>query len=343
MHTHKSMHTHENGSSAALPWFVCITLLLGGVAQATEADVADAYLETAPGVSIAYRTEGDPQAEAIVIIPGTSQQLSDWPQAMVDGLVAEGFYVVRFDNRDVGGSTKLDGVAVPNDAEIAAALEAGQPVPRPYDFADLVADTIALMDALDIDRAHVVAMSMGGAIAQLLALDHPERVASLTLIAADSGNPELPFFANPEAFAALPPVPPIDDFEAYVAYQVEVGKVLAGSGYPAEEAVLRANMERSVARGFDPAGIQRQEFVSLVGHLETAERRFAGLALIAVPTVVVQGTDDPLVPVASAEDIAAMVPGAELRLIPGLGHDLPEALADEFVAAVLAAARGGAR
>lgn len=335
------MPTRRNGSSIALPWLIVLALLFGAV-QATGSDTADSFIETAPGVTIAYRTDGEPDAEAIVLIAGTGQQLIDWPQAMVDGLVAEGFYVVRFDHRDVGASTKLDGATVPTEAEIGAALTAGQPVPRPYDFTDMTADTLALMDALGIDAAHLVGMSMGGAIAQLLVLDFPERVLSLTLISADSGNPELEAFADPEALAALPPPPPTDDLEAYVAHRVEVEKVMAGSAYPADEEALRAALARAVERGLDPAGLERQQFASLVGHLETAAYRFAGLATIAVPTVVVQGTDDPLVPVASAEDIASLVPGAELRLIEGFGHDLPDALANEFLAAVLAAARGAA-
>lgn len=342
------MHTRMDnrpGTTAACAsaWFLCAVLAAAGSALAAQQGAADSHVQTAAGVSIAYRTAGDPAAETILLIPGTGQQLIDWPEDMIDGLVAVGYHVVRFDNRDTGGSSKLADAVMPDDARIAAALEAGEAPPMPYGFDDLIADTMALLDALDIDSAHLVGMSMGGAIAQLITLEFPERVLSLTLIGTDSGNPELPLFADPEALAGLPPVPPVEEFDAYVDYQVQVALVLAGSGYPADEATVREYMEHAVARGFDPAGFERQQIVSFIGHLETAARRFAGLAEIAVPTVVIQGSDDPLVPVEAAHDIAEHVSGAELRLIEGLGHDLPAELAEEIVAAVLAAVQATTR
>jgi pimeloyl-ACP methyl ester carboxylesterase len=169
----------------------------------------------------------------------------------------------------------------------------------------------------------MVGVSMGGAIAQLIAIDYPERTLSLTSLMADSGNPELPVIAKPEAFEGVPPQPTTVDEAAFIAWQVKTWQVLTGPQYPPDEATLQAWAQRNFARGFDPAGLTRHQTVSLVSHIETASYRLNNLQNIEVPTVVVQGTEDPLVPVASAEDIAARVPDADLRIIPGLGHSIP--------------------
>jgi pimeloyl-ACP methyl ester carboxylesterase len=179
---------------------------------------------------------------------------------------------------------------------------------------------------------------MGGAIAQLIAIDYPKRILSLTTIGADSGNPDLPVVANPEAFEGVPPQPTTVDKDLFVVWQVATWQALAGSTYAVEEAILRREAERDFERGFDPEALVRHQTVSFLGHIESAAYRLNNLQHINVPTVVVQGSEDPLVPVESAEDIAARVPNADLRIISGLGHYIPIELVEEFADAITDAA-----
>jgi pimeloyl-ACP methyl ester carboxylesterase len=292
----------------------------------------------ANGITIAYESYGSAEDEAILLIAGVGMPLAGWPIELVEELTNRGYRVVRFDNRDVGLSTKMSEAGLPDEEAIAAALEAGEPAPMPYTLRDMAADAIGLMDALEIQQAHIVGISMGGAIAQLIAIDYPQRILSLTTIAADSGNPDLPVIANPEAFAGVPPQPATVDKEAFVAWQVATWQALAGPTYPVDEAILREEAERDFERGFDPEALVRHQTVSFLGHIESAGYRLNNLQKIKVPTVVVQGTEDPLVPVESAEDIAARVPNADLRLIPGLGHYVPVELVPEFADAITDAA-----
>jgi pimeloyl-ACP methyl ester carboxylesterase len=203
----------------------------------------------------------------------------------------------------------------------------------------MAGDAVGLLDALGIEQAHVVGASMGGNIGQLIAIDHHERVSSLTSIAADSGNPAVPVIANPEAFAALPPPPAEGDRAAFIEYQVKSIQARGSPAYPAaEEDVLQAVM-RNVERAYDPAGLVRQQTVTLVGRLEHNSYRHANLSRIAAPTAIVQGADDPLQAMASAEDLAANIPGSALFVIPGMGHDLPTELAPMIASAVDRVAR----
>lgn len=292
----------------------------------------------ANGITIAYESFGAPDDETVLLIAGTGMQLTGWPIELIEELVQRGYRVVRFDNRDIGRSTKLTAAGLPDAEAIGKALEAGKPAPIPYTLQDMAADAVGLLDALAIQQAHIVGISMGGAIAQFIAIDYPERALSLTSLAADSGNPELPVIAKPEAFEGVPMPPTIVDRDAFLDWQVKTWQALAGGDYPTDEAILLAAAQRDFDRGFDPAGLTRQQTVSLVGHLESASYRLTHLEKITAPTVVLQGTDDPLAPVASAEDIVARVLGAELRLIPGLGHDIPVALVSTFADAITAAA-----
>jgi pimeloyl-ACP methyl ester carboxylesterase len=290
------------------------------------------------GITLAYESFGPTDRETILLIAGTGQQLVDWPIELVEAFVQRGYRVVRFDNRDIGRSTKLTEAGLPDARAIEQALTAGEPAPVPYTLHDMAQDAVGLLDALGIEQAHLVGMSMGGAIAQLIAIDHPERTLSLTTIAADSGNPEIPLIAKPEAFAGVPPQPSTRDKEAYVEWQVKTWQVLSGPKYPTTEATLRAHAEQDFERGFDPDGLIRQQTAILVDRFESTGYRHSHLKTIAAPTLVLQGTVDPLQPMASAEDIAARVPEAELRIIPGLGHFIPVALVPEFVEAITAVA-----
>ena len=253
---------------------------------------------------------------------------------LVQALQQRGYRVVRFDNRDVGLSTHLTGAPALDLAAITAALEQGTPAPIPYTLRDMANDAVGLLDALGIEQAHLVGISMGGNIAQLVAIDHPQRVLSLTSIGADSANRALPLVADPEAFATVPPPPAPGDRAAFIEYQIASERVKASPAYPPPEPALRQRVARTVERAYDPAGLTRQQVVTLVGHYERDSHRHANLGKITAPTAIVQGADDPLQPLASAQDLAATIPGAELFVIPGLGHDVPPPLAPLFAAAI---------
>lgn len=292
----------------------------------------------ANGITLAYERFGDPAHETILLIGGVGMQLIDWPMEFVEALVARGYQVIRFDNRDMGLSTRFSEAGLPDAAAIEQALAAGEPAPLPYTLDDMARDAVGLLDALDIQQAHLVGLSMGGAIGQFIAIDFPDRTLSLTTIGADSGNPELPVIADPDAFASVPPQPTTSDREAFIAWQVATWQALGGPDYPTDEAILRERAERHFERGFDPEALVRHQTVSLIGHIESSANRLNNLQNIEAPTVVVQGAADPLVPVVSAEDIAARVPNAELQIFPGLGHEIPVELVPEIVDAIIAAA-----
>jgi pimeloyl-ACP methyl ester carboxylesterase len=288
----------------------------------------------ANGIRIAYASYGSCNQQTVLLIGGTGQQLIEWPTELVQALVQRGYRVVAFDNRDVGLSTHMTEAGVPDSAAIGAALQQGTQPPLPYMLRDMAADAIGLLDVLSIRRAHLVGASMGGDIAQFMAIDHPDRVQSLTLIGSDSGNPTQPLIANPDAFAGVPPAPPVDDKDAFVDFQFATYQALRSPAYPTPDPVLRDEVERTVDRACDPVGLVRQQTVTLVDHLLPDGYRHTHLGQISAPTAIVQGADDPLQPLASAQDLANSIPNAELFVIPGLAHDLPPRLADLFVAAM---------
>lgn len=306
-------------------------------APASESGTVDAS-----GVGLAYESFGSCNAEAVVLIGGTGQQLVEWPMELVQALVDRGFRVIRYDNRDAGLSTHLTAAGYPDLAAISAALEQGTPAPVPYTLRDMANDAVGLLDGLGIRQAHLVGLSMGGDIGQLVAIDRPDRVRSLTSIGADSANPGLPVIADPAAFGAVPPPPADGDRAAFVEYQLATYRVLSSPAYPPSDAALRRQVELTVERAYDPAGLVRQQVVTLVGHLERDNYRHANLGRIAAPVAVVQGADDPLQPLASAQELAATIPGAELFVVPGLAHDVPAPLAPLFAAAATRVARRAA-
>lgn len=293
---------------------------------------------SANGITLAYESFGPAGGAAILLIGGTSMQLVDWPMELVNTLVADGYRVIRYDNRDVGLSTHLMDAGTPDAAAIQAALMAGEAPPLPYTVRDMAADAAGLLDALGIDRAHIVGISMGGAIAQLVAIDYPERTRSLTLLMADSANPALPVVARPEAFGGVPPQPPAGDRAAYVEWQVKTWQALAGPDYLTDATTLEEWAVRNYARNYDPEGAARQGAAIVVDRFDPAAYRRSHLGAISAPTVIVQGDADPIVPLAAAEELASLIPGADLRIFAGLGHDIPAELVPDIAAAILAAA-----
>lgn len=292
-------------------------------------------LARANGIAIEYEQGGAADGAPLLLIHGVGAQLVRWPPALLDALAARGFRTIRYDNRDVGLSTHMHGAPVPDLGAVIAAVRRGDAPDLPYTLADLAADAAGLLDALGIGAAHILGVSLGGMIAQVLAITHPARVRSLAILMSTSGNPALPG-ANPDALAALAAVPPRpdDDLDAYLTHSVALNRVLGSPSYPTPEADLRVFAADAARRSYDPAGVARQ----IAAGRGAADRR-EGLGRIAVPTLVIHGADDPLIPAEAGEDIARCAPDAWLLRIGGMGHDLPAALCDLFAANVAANAR----
>lgn len=285
---------------------------------------------TANGISIAYEVKGNPGGPPIVLVMGLGMPLVFWPDAFVDGLVANGFRVVLLDNRDCGLSQRIEEKThVPMPVAMARSLM-GINVGAPYTLADMAADVAGLLDALGIAKAHVVGTSLGGMVAQVLAARRPDRVSSLTSIMSSSGNPFVSM-ARPRALSAIlhRPADP-NDVAGVTDHLMHVMGVIGSPGFPADLKALRVLCERVAKRGYDTRGTARQ----MLAMLSSGDRR-AELEKIRVPTLVVHGTDDPLVPKAAGREVARIIRGAKLLEFDGMGHDLPAAVIPRIVAAIV--------
>jgi pimeloyl-ACP methyl ester carboxylesterase len=279
------------------------------------------------GIEIEYEVIGPAENRPLLLIMGLGTQMIHWDEELCAELVAHGHRVIRFDNRDVGGSTKLDGDGVPKVLAAMVAAGRGAAVDAPYRLTDMAADAAGLLDALDIESAHVVGASLGGMIAQTLALEHPHRVRTLTSIMSTTGHPDLPA-ATPEAAAVLfQPAPP--DREGNIERAVRVFRTIGSPGFPFDEGRVRARAARAYDRCFHPAGVARQ----MIAIMASGSRRDA-LRTLRTPTLVVHGAEDPLIPLACGLDTAESIPGAELLIVEGMGHDLPRAVWPRLVDAV---------
>jgi pimeloyl-ACP methyl ester carboxylesterase len=270
----------------------------------------------ANGIELCFDTFGDSNSPPLLLIMGLASQMIAWDDGFCALLAARGYRVIRFDNRDIGLSTSLDSAGVPDIAAAMAAALHGQPVEVPYRLSDMGADAFGLLDALDIESAHVVGASMGGAIAQTMAIERPGRLRTLTSIMATSGAPGLPP-PTPEAMAVLMKRP-ATTLEDYVTSYAQTWKVLRAGSFPQDEALDRERAERLYARGLNPPGVARQ----LAAILASGSRK-AALAAVRVPTLVIHGDADPLVPLACGVDTAQSIPGARLVVVEGMGHALP--------------------
>lgn len=298
-------------------------------------------ITTANGISLAHDAFGDLDREVILLIPGLGTQMIRWTDGFCTGLAARGYRVIRFDNRDAGLSSHLDRVPAPEFSALAAALRAGQVPNVPYTLTDMAEDAVGLLDALSIGRAHVVGRSMGGMIAQVLASEFPARILSLCSIMSSTGNPALPQ-AAPEVMALMnrPTPDPAADPEGFLSASLAFARRIAGSGAPFDSAGHAALALEEARRRHDPAGSARQ----LAAMVAAGDRR-RRLAAITVPALVVHGTEDPLILPACGEDTAAAIPGSELLLVGGMGHDLPAQFEDRIIDAITQNARraGGAQ
>jgi pimeloyl-ACP methyl ester carboxylesterase len=286
----------------------------------------------ANGIQLCWDSFGDPAAPKLLLIMGLASQMVAWDDEFCGLLARRGYHVVRFDNRDIGRSTRFADAGVPDVmAGFMAALQ-GKPVSAPYRLEDMARDAVGLLDALGIERAHVVGASMGGAIAQTMAIHHAERLLSLTSIMATTGEPGLPP-PSPEASAVLLRPAPKDQADYFDSYR-HAWTVLRAGSFPEDEArdLTRAGINWS--RGLNPPGSARQ----LMAILASGSRKHA-LQAVRVPTLVIHGDVDPLVPLACGEDTARSVPDAKLVVVPGMGHALPVSMWSQIVDAIAEHAR----
>ena len=270
----------------------------------------------ANGIQIEYETFGNPSSSPLLLIMGLGGQLIHWDTGLCEQFAEKGHFVIRFDNRDCGLSTKFEAAGLPDMIELFDKTLRGEAVETPYTLNDLADDAAGLLDALDVNKAHICGASMGGMIAQTLAIRHPHRVSSLISIYSTTGNPELPQM-KPEAMEVLMTPPPTER-EAYIEYNVKTLRFIAGDGFPFDEDFIRDISARSFDRAFYPQGVGRQ-----MAAVMAQQNRRVALASVKAPTLVIHGTADPLVPVEHGRDTADAIPGAQLLLIEGMGHDLP--------------------
>ena len=290
---------------------------------------------TANGITIACETAGDPAGMPILLIAGVGLQLTFWPRDFVDGLVDLGYYVIRFDNRDCGLSTKITKAGTPSLTANWLRAMLRLRVHSPYTLDDMACDALGVLDALGIDQAHMVGQSMGGMIAQILAARHPERVLTLTSIMSSSGRRGLPGSTRVVRKAMLRRVRDLSDHRELVEYMMTIWRLIGSPAYPTSDPHLREQVEAAIARSVCRSGVARQMTAIMAGPPRTALLR-----QIVRPTLVIHGAADPMLPPACGVDTARMVPGARLEIIEGMGHDLPAQLFERVLALIDIHARG---
>lgn len=290
----------------------------------------------ANGLRIAFDTSGDPKAPALLLIHGLGMQLTNWPDEFVEGLVELGFHVIRFDHRDSGLSTKFEQAGTPKLRLSRLKTALGWPLRPPYSIRDMADDALGVLSALGIARAHLVGVSaLGGLIAQQLAAGHPQRVLSLTAIMATSGRRGLPGpSATVRKALASGPADPAN-MDSVIEHAIGLLQQLGSPSYPTPEKQLRRRVSRSLRRCYCPGGTARQMLALMAAGDPSAQ-----LAAIGVPTLVIHGAADPLLPAACGEDIALHIGGARLEVIEGMGHDLPPQLVERILALIDSHARG---
>lgn len=292
---------------------------------------------SANGINLHYDEKGDQRAPVILLIMGLGTQMIAWPDAFVDGLVAAGFRVIRYDNRDIGLSTHLLGAPAISPVWAVIAKRLGVTFPLAYTLEDMASDALAFMDALGIGSAHIVGASMGGMIAQLVAARAPDRTLSLTSIMSSSGAPGLPGPApdiRRRLLAKRPPNPTRAQAAAAGAATLEAISYVDAARDPG---AFVAMAERAFDRSYNPMGMRRQ-LLAIIADGSRAQR----LATIKAPTLVIHGAADRLVPMANSQDIAARVPGAKLVIIDEMAHDLPPSQLPRTVSLIAEHARAAA-
>ncbi len=283
----------------------------------------DEQMAPANGVDLCYQELGDPDGEPLLLVMGLATQMIAWDETFCGMLADRGFRVVRFDNRDIGRSTRIEAAGVPRRADMML----GRRGRAAYLLSDMAADTVGLMDHLGIESAHLVGASMGGMIAQTTAIQHPERVRSLVSVMSNTGS-RWTGVPSRRAMAVLMAKPPRGR-DAAIERTVKTFKVIGSPGYPFEEERVRQIAGRSYDRGHNSAGVLRQLYA-----ITASGDRTQALRGVTAPTTVIHGNRDPLVRPAGGRATARAIPGARLKMIDGMGHDLPRQLWPDFVEAI---------
>lgn len=281
----------------------------------------------ANGIELVYDTFGEADAPSMLLIMGLGCQMIDWKDEFCAMLAGRGFRVIRFDNRDVGQSTIFSEAGHPKIDAMLEAMQRGETVEAPYLLSDLVADTVGLLDALGIEKTHVVGLSMGGMIAQLMAAGHPDRVLTLTSIMSTTGEPGLPT-STPEAWACLT-APLETELEPFLRHYLFKWRVYSGPRYPIDPGAAQDHASRIFARGIHCAGRDRQ----LAAILASGSRKEA-LASVTCPALVIHGDSDPVVRIEAGRATANAIAGAELLAFEGMGHELAKGLWPQVVDAI---------
>lgn len=283
----------------------------------------------ANGIAIEVEDTGaGPQGSerpVVLLIMGLGMQLVAWPPGVVQLLVDTGYRVVRMDNRDIGLSQHFDHLGTPNIVWTGLKLRLGVQIAPPYSLHDMALDAIGVLDALGVDKAHVVGVSMGGMVAQRVTLAAPQRVQSLTSIMSSSGARGLPQ-ADPRLLRVLFSRPADGSRDAIIAHYLRLYKAIGSPGFPTDDVELRQRVARAVDRSYHPSGTQRQ-MVAIAADTTRAQE----LARIAIPTLVLHGKADPLVPLAHGQDTAKRISGAQFAGIEGMGHDLASGVVDRLL------------
>jgi len=289
----------------------------------------------ANGIQIEYDTFGQTSSPPLLLIMGLGGQMILWDEAFCRELAGRDLYVIRFDNRDVGLSSKMEGRAQWDMKGMLAAAWRGEAINVPYTIDDMADDAMGLLDGLGLKKAHVCGSSMGGMIAQLMTIRYPERVISLISMASTTGNPELVTMDSEKTeFASTLPTPVPQEREANIEFQVKDMCELSGPGFPFDEEWARKIAAAAYDRCFYPQGAERQLLAVM-----TSGNRKPALKKVSVPTLVIHGDGDPMVPVKHGRDTADAVPGSDLLIMEGMGHDLPRGAWPPIVDAIAAHVR----
>lgn len=279
------------------------------------------------GLELAYELHGDPAGQPLILSMGIASQMVMWPPGFLESLVEEGFYVIAYDYRDIGQSTYLDHLGTPPMAEFILRRATLRSVPAPYRLEDIADDVAGLMDVLGIDAAHMAGVSMGGMVAQTVAIQYPQRVRTLTSLMSTTGGIRESVGAPRALLGLLKPVKPGRD--ALLERYAEFYEVLAGSRYAVDHEALRERVSKAFDRGLHPAGFSRH-FAAILASGDRTE----ALSKLSLPTLVIHGTEDPLVPLVGGKATAKAIPHARAMWIEGMGHTLPGALYGTFARAM---------
>jgi pimeloyl-ACP methyl ester carboxylesterase len=279
-------------------------------------------------IEIEYETIGDPTSKPLLLIAGLGSQLLAWSDEICENLAIIGFFVIKFDNRDVGLSTKFEDAGIPDMMEISAAYTRGEKPNLPYTLEDMADDAVGILDTLKIDKAHICGASMGGMIAQIIAYRHPSRVQSLAVIMSTTGNPELPRSKPEILMQFFAPVP--SEREAYIDEMVKRDSLIYGN-FTYDEVQGRDYRTKEYDRSYYPEGIARQMAAMAVpGNIKPK------ISVIQAPTIVIHGSEDPFNPIEAGKEIASTIPIAELLIIDGMAHSFPNEIIPRIVSVIVA-------